>query len=397
MTQHTFGFFHCLYKTSLIGLGSLSLLGSNLAWGQTGTTDVIIDVPAPVAAPQPVAPTPTPAVVAQPAAPVPAPPKPALSAPKISISAPPPQAVPAPVQPQAAVAPAPRPSQPTIATEGKNSYIDTQTYSAEKPLSQPTVVVESATGCQTVVANGQLQSGHCGNIARKPDKAPVTTTQAVVPQPRVNQTNQARTTQTVAFRPAQPRPGKTTAVSQSKGVQAKANPKANWSRLYSLPKNDSVVNTALLFPVSIPATITSVFGWRVHPITGDRRMHSGTDIGAPLGTPVLAAYPGEVAVADRLGGYGLTVILRHEEGTQESRYAHLAEILVQPGEWVDQGSVIGLVGSTGNSTGPHLHFEWRYLTASGWVAVDAGIHLEAAMVNLIRSMEVAQNPASSNQ
>jgi murein DD-endopeptidase MepM/ murein hydrolase activator NlpD len=245
------------------------------------------------------------------------------------------------------------------------------------------------------VANGQLQSGSCGSVARKPDKAPVTKTTAVARQPRDTQTSQAQTTQTVAFRPSQRRSGKTTAVSQGKAGQSQANPKYNWPRLYSLPQKDSVVNTALLFPVSIPATITSVFGWRIHPITGDRRMHSGTDIGAPLGTPVLAAYPGEVAVADRLGGYGLTVILRHEEGTQESRYAHLAEILVQPGEWVDQGSVIGLVGSTGNSTGPHLHFEWRYLTASGWVAVDAGIHLEAAMANLIRSMEVAQNPVSN--
>ena len=119
-------------------------------------------------------------------------------------------------------------------------------------------------------------------------------------------------------------------------------------------------------------------------------MHSGTDLGAPLGTPVLAAYRGEVAIADWLRGYGLTVTLRHEEGTQESRYAHLSEIFVQPGELIEQGTVIGLVGSTGNSTGPHLHFEWRHLTNSGWVAVDAGVHLEYAMENLIRSMQLAE-------
>jgi murein DD-endopeptidase MepM/ murein hydrolase activator NlpD len=120
-------------------------------------------------------------------------------------------------------------------------------------------------------------------------------------------------------------------------------------------------------------------------------MHSGTDLGAPLGTPVLAAYPGEVAVADSLGGYGLTVILRHEKGTQESRYAHLSEIFVKPGDIVEQGAVIGRVGSTGLSTGPHLHFEWRYLTNAGWVAVDAGLHLEYALANMMQAMQMANN------
>jgi murein DD-endopeptidase MepM/ murein hydrolase activator NlpD len=105
---------------------------------------------------------------------------------------------------------------------------------------------------------------------------------------------------------------------------------------------------------------------------------------------VLAVAPGEVATADYLGGYGLTVILRHEEGTQESRYAHLSEVFVQPGESVDQGNVIGLVGSTGFSTGPHLHFEWRHQTTDGWVAVDAGAHLEYAMAQLIEALQVAQ-------
>jgi murein DD-endopeptidase MepM/ murein hydrolase activator NlpD len=103
-------------------------------------------------------------------------------------------------------------------------------------------------------------------------------------------------------------------------------------------------------------------------------------------------YPGEVAVADWVGGYGLMVILRHLDGTQESRYAHLSEIYVKPGETVEQGAAIGRVGSTGVSTGPHLHVEWRHLTAQGWVAVDAGLHLEYALDNLVQSMQLAQVP-----
>lgn len=138
-----------------------------------------------------------------------------------------------------------------------------------------------------------------------------------------------------------------------------------------------------VFPLAIPSPITSLFGWRTHPIFGDRRFHTGTDLGAPEGTPVVASKDGEVHVADYLGGYGLTVILRHAEGTLETRYAHLSRILVRPGETVKQGEVVGLVGSTGNSTGPHLHFELRELTAQGWILHDPDELMQYAVANLV--------------
>ncbi|MGV0026010.1 M23 family metallopeptidase [Phormidesmis priestleyi] len=156
-------------------------------------------------------------------------------------------------------------------------------------------------------------------------------------------------------------------------------------------------NIRLLFPLSIPSVITSVFGWRVHPITGDQRMHSGTDLGAPMGTPVLAALTGRVMLADFFGGYGLAIALEHTQGTQQTLYGHLSEIFVKPGEVVKQGTVIGRVGSTGNSTGPHLHFEFRQLTTQGWVAQDPGVQLEAALAQLVQSLQTAQKtPVQSN-
>jgi murein DD-endopeptidase MepM/ murein hydrolase activator NlpD len=148
--------------------------------------------------------------------------------------------------------------------------------------------------------------------------------------------------------------------------------------------------SSFMFPLTIPAAITSVFGWRMHPITGEYRFHAGTDLAAPQGTPVVAAATGQVVTADFVGGYGLTVILQHEKGTQESLYAHLSEIFVRSGDEVEQGTVIGRVGSTGNSTGPHLHFEWRHQTPNGWVAVDAGAHLEYSLAQFIDALKIAQ-------
>lgn len=149
-------------------------------------------------------------------------------------------------------------------------------------------------------------------------------------------------------------------------------------------------NIRLIFPLSIPAPITSLFGWRIHPLSGVPRFHSGTDIGAPLGTPVLAAYAGRVALADFLGGYGLAVALDHNQGKQQTLYGHLSEVFVKAGDLVNQGTVIGRVGSTGNSTGPHLHFEYRELTSEGWIALDAGSQLEYALADLVKMLEVSE-------
>ncbi|MEG4166649.1 MULTISPECIES: peptidoglycan DD-metalloendopeptidase family protein [unclassified Microcoleus] len=151
-------------------------------------------------------------------------------------------------------------------------------------------------------------------------------------------------------------------------------------------------NTSLLFPLSIASAITSPFGWRTHPVMGYGRFHTGTDLGAPMGTPVLAAYAGQVAIADWLGGYGLTVVLNHNKKSQETLYGHLSELFVKPGEWVKQGDTIGRVGSTGMSTGPHLHFEVRQMTDQGWVAIDPGSQLEFALAKMIGTLETAKVP-----
>ncbi len=149
----------------------------------------------------------------------------------------------------------------------------------------------------------------------------------------------------------------------------------------------------LTFPLAIPAAISSRFGYRIHPITGEPRLHRGTDFAAAEGTPVLAAYGGRVEVAGWLGGLGLAVVLSHGDA-METRYGHLSEILVQPGQQIEPGTPIGLVGSTGFSTGPHLHFEvWQRL-GDRWVAVDPTAQILVALDRL--EQYVAQLAGSSN-
>jgi murein DD-endopeptidase MepM/ murein hydrolase activator NlpD len=104
--------------------------------------------------------------------------------------------------------------------------------------------------------------------------------------------------------------------------------------------------------------ITSRFGYRYHPVLRYRRLHAGIDIGAASGSPVYAAAAGEVFFASWRGGYGRCIIVLHGGG-MSTLYGHLSRIRVTPGQTVRRGQVIGAVGSTGLSTGPHLHFEVR--------------------------------------
>jgi murein DD-endopeptidase MepM/ murein hydrolase activator NlpD len=102
--------------------------------------------------------------------------------------------------------------------------------------------------------------------------------------------------------------------------------------------------------------LTSSFGMRRHPLLGYSRMHKGMDIGVAYGTPIVAATDGVVKFAGRHGGHGNYVKLSHGHGLATG-YAHMSRIAARVGQHVSQGQVIGYVGSTGISTGPHLHYE----------------------------------------
>ena len=112
--------------------------------------------------------------------------------------------------------------------------------------------------------------------------------------------------------------------------------------------------------MSLPSDgyVSSPYGWRTHPIRGTRRLHTGMDFAANYGTPIRAAKPGTVIYSGWYGGYGKTIIINHGKGIT-TLYAHSSKLYVKSGQKVKRGQAISAVGSTGLSTGPHLHFEVR--------------------------------------
>lgn len=122
---------------------------------------------------------------------------------------------------------------------------------------------------------------------------------------------------------------------------------ADWVRANSAPN---------LWPVE--GIITGAFGERIDPFNGEGAFHSGVDIGATIGQPIIAPADGTVVFADFMGGYGRAIVLDHGHGIT-TRYGHLKSFAVFPGEHIHRGDTIGYVGDSGRSTGPHLHYEVR--------------------------------------
>ena len=254
---------------------------------------------------------------------------------------------------------------------------------------------EGPTECKTVLKGPGLYRGVCSAVQLS--QAPASTSRSV----RVPNSSRIsmRQTRVAAVRPVNIGPIRVSA--SGFGVRSRSytttpiaqNTTSPTSLAYYNPTipllGQPNSNTGFIFPLTIPAPITSVFGWRIHPILGNRRFHPGTDIGAPMGTPVLAAMAGQVQSADWMGGYGKAIVIQNSQ-TEQTLYGHLSEIFVQPGQMVEQGTVIGRVGSTGRSTGPHLHFEVRQLTNGNWVATDPGTQLQYGVAQLINALRTAQ-------
>ncbi len=136
---------------------------------------------------------------------------------------------------------------------------------------------------------------------------------------------------------------------------------ASWEALDDAGSKAVTVRPAIAIPSQMPlqgARMTSDYGMRTHPVLGKRKKHNGIDLAAPTGTPVYATADGIVGKAKWFSSYGLYIRIDHG-AKLETRYAHLSKLAVAAGERVKKGDVIGYVGSTGRSTGPHLHYEVR--------------------------------------
>lgn len=136
---------------------------------------------------------------------------------------------------------------------------------------------------------------------------------------------------------------------------------SSWEALDGGEEAAPAPSASIAIPSRMPldnASLTSNYGMRTHPVLGGRRAHKGVDLAAPTGTPIYATADGVVSKAEWFSSYGLYVSIEH--GAQlQTRYAHMSRIAVADGERVTKGDIIGYVGSTGRSTGPHLHYEVR--------------------------------------
>ncbi|MDY7022745.1 MAG: M23 family metallopeptidase [Cyanobacteriota bacterium] len=136
------------------------------------------------------------------------------------------------------------------------------------------------------------------------------------------------------------------------------------------------------YPLPRKTSVQMGYGWQLHPTAGRVVFHSGVDLAAQIGTPVLSVGEGVVAFAGGRRGYGNLVVVNHQSGKQ-TRYAHLSEINVRVGQKIPSGEILGKVGRSGkpDSNEPHLHFEIRYNSELGWVAENPAPYFSASTPN----------------
>lgn len=148
-------------------------------------------------------------------------------------------------------------------------------------------------------------------------------------------------------------------------IETRAAQAVNDQQVRALFRSWKKLDTPGAIGIAIPSVqpvdrlnFTSNFGIRSDPFAHTARMHAGVDIPGATGTPIYATADGMIAHAERMGGYGNMVEIDHGKGIA-TRYGHMSRLLVEPGTRVSRGQLIGLMGSTGRSTGPHLHYEVR--------------------------------------
>ena len=163
---------------------------------------------------------------------------------------------------------------------------------------------------------------------------------------------------------------------------------ASWEALEENGEDAGTVTAPISVPSIMPlqdAKLTSGYGMRTHPVLGGRRKHKGIDLAAPTGTPIYATADGIIDRAEWFSSYGLFVEIDH--GAElETRYAHMSRLAVAEGQWVSKGDLIGYVGSTGRSTGPHLHYEVR---VSGVAVNPIPYMVEAPVFQQLAELEEA--------
>ena len=153
------------------------------------------------------------------------------------------------------------------------------------------------------------------------------------------------------------------------------------TKIASVPSAATYRPATVSIPSRMPvngAALTSGYGMRIHPVLGGRRAHKGVDLSEPVGSPVYATADGMVSRADWFSSYGLFISLEHG-GNIQTRYGHLSRLNVAAGQAVHKGDLIGYVGTTGRSTGPHLHYEVRI----AGVAVNPVPYLQGGVMTAV--------------